>query len=128
LLVPAASPRSLRDAARRGGARRHARLRELPDGGVGRGDHQAQARMPGRRGAVRSGSLAPLGGPGLPPRHAREAAAPPARGTVGRGGGGGGGGGEWRALLAAGDRRRAGRTAPAHGLTLEWVRYDPPVG
>jgi tRNA pseudouridine38-40 synthase len=32
---------------------------------------------------------------------------------------------EMPGLLAACDRRRAGRTAPAHGLTLEWVRYDP---
>jgi tRNA pseudouridine38-40 synthase len=35
--------------------------------------------------------------------------------------------GEMASLLAARDRRRAGRTAPAHGLTLEWVRYDAPV-
>lgn len=34
---------------------------------------------------------------------------------------------EMTALLAARDRGRAGRTAPAHGLTLEWVRYDPPL-
>ena len=30
-------------------------------------------------------------------------------------------------ILAAGDRRRAGRTAPAHGLYLSRVEYDPPV-
>jgi tRNA pseudouridine38-40 synthase len=35
--------------------------------------------------------------------------------------------GEMAALLAARDRARAGRTAPAHGLTLEWVRYAAPV-
>jgi len=34
---------------------------------------------------------------------------------------------EMPALLAARDRSRAGRTAPAHGLTLEWVRYDAPI-
>ena len=28
-------------------------------------------------------------------------------------------------LLAARDRRLAGITAPAHGLTLDWVSYDP---
>jgi tRNA pseudouridine38-40 synthase len=31
------------------------------------------------------------------------------------------------ALLASGDRRRAGFTAPPHGLYLESVRYDDPV-
>jgi tRNA pseudouridine38-40 synthase len=29
-----------------------------------------------------------------------------------------------RAALASGDRRLAGPTLPAHGLTLEWIRYD----
>ena len=29
-------------------------------------------------------------------------------------------------ILAHGDRTRAGRTAPADGLYLDWVRYDPP--
>lgn len=28
-----------------------------------------------------------------------------------------------REILASGDRRRAGPTAPAHGLCLQWVRY-----
>lgn len=28
-------------------------------------------------------------------------------------------------ILASADRSRAGPTAPAHGLCLEWVRYDP---
>lgn len=35
---------------------------------------------------------------------------------------------EMSALLAGRDRRRAGRTAPAHALTLEWVRYAGPSG
>lgn len=30
---------------------------------------------------------------------------------------------EVKAMLAARDRRRAGKTAPAHGLYLQWVRY-----
>ncbi len=30
-------------------------------------------------------------------------------------------------LLGSGDRSQAGPTAPAHGLTLVSVRYDPPV-
>lgn len=33
--------------------------------------------------------------------------------------------GDLRALLASGDRRRAGPTAPAHGLTLVRVAYGP---
>lgn len=30
-------------------------------------------------------------------------------------------------ILAGGDRRAAGPTAPARGLSLRWVRYPPPV-
>lgn len=30
-------------------------------------------------------------------------------------------------ILASGDRTQAGHTAPAHGLYLEYVSYDPPV-
>ena len=32
-----------------------------------------------------------------------------------------------RAILAARDRAKAGRTAPAHGLCLARVDYDPPI-
>jgi tRNA pseudouridine38-40 synthase len=31
-----------------------------------------------------------------------------------------------RTILARGDRRLAGPTAPAHGLCLERIVYDPP--